>query len=923
MKLGAFRFLNGSNNVKDLVDSKAKLEAMDKSLAMIEFSPDGTILLANDNFLNVMGYKLREIQGQHHSIFVPGAHASSEEYKGFWAKLNRGEFHAGEFHRLAKGGKDVWLNASYCPVFDPEGKLTKVVKFASDVTKQKLLNVEFEAQIKAIGRSQSVISFNPDGTILNANDNFLNAVGYPLQEIIGKHHRLFVAAEEQQSPEYKSFWQQLAQGQFLSGEFKRIAKDGREIWLQASYNPIFDFNGKVTKVVKYASDITQQKVVAADYSGQIDAISKSQAVITFDMNGNILDANENFLATMGYSLDEIIGKHHSMFAMPGVKESTEYKDFWAKLNRGEYESSEFKRMGKGGKEVWIQASYNPILDLSGKPFKVVKYASDITEQKLKSADYEGQIHAIGKSQAVISFQMDGTIIDANLNFLNTMGYTLGEVKGKHHSMFAEEALKHSPEYSDFWQRLNNGEFFSGEFKRVGKGGKEVWIQASYNPILDANGKPFKVVKYATDVTRQKLQSADYGGQVAAISKSQAVISFNLDGTILDANENFLHALGYRIEEIRGKHHRMFVEPGYRESAEYKKFWAKLNCGEFQAGEYKRISKSGNYVWIQASYNPILNADGKPFKVVKYATDVTGRVHAVNAAMISLEKLSQGDLSAMITDDFIPEFQALKQSINATFEKLQHIVSSITNAAAQVASGASQISQGNADLSRRTEQQASSLEETAASMEQMTANVKNNAENSRLASKYSVEANQKAEEGGNIVRAAVDSMNAISASSKKINDIIGVIDELAFQTNLLALNAAVEAARAGEHGRGFAVVASEVRSLAQRSATAAKEIKELIKDSVGKVESGTRLVHQSGETLVEIVEAMRQIADMIANINISSSEQASGIGEINQAVSQMDTMTQQNAALVEEATSASESLANQAGDMHEQLSFFKL
>lgn len=923
MKLGAFRFISGSNNAKDLVESKAKLDAMDKSMAMIEFSPDGTILSANDNFLQVMGYKLSEIQGRHHKMFVPESYARSDDYKGFWTKLNRGEFHSGEFYRLGKGAKNVWLYASYNPVFDLNGKLIKVVKFASDITRQKLQNAEYEAQIKAISRSQAVISFTPDGTILNANDNFLNAVGYQLQEIIGKHHSLFVTAEEQQTPEYKSFWQRLAQGQFQSGEFMRIAKDGREVWLQASYNPIFDFDGNVTKIVKYASDITPQKLKAADFSGQIDAISKSQAVISFDMKGNILTANENFLAAMGYSLNEVKGQHHSMFAMPGVKESAEYKEFWGKLNRGEYESGEFKRLGKGGKEVWIQASYNPILDVSGKPFKVVKYASDITEQKLKSADYEGQINAIGKSQAVISFHMDGTIIDANLNFLNAMGYTLGEVKGKHHSMFAEESLKHSPEYSDFWRRLNNGEFFSGEFKRIGKNGREVWIQASYNPILDANGKPFKVVKYATDVTRQKLQSADYEGQIAAISKSQAVISFNLDGTILDANENFLQALGYKLEEIRGKHHRMFVEPGYRESAEYKEFWAKLKRGEFQSGEYKRISKLGEDVWIQASYNPILNADAKPFKVVKYATNVTGRVHAVNAAMFSLEKLSQGDLSAMITDDFIPEFQVLKQSINATFEKLQHIVSSITNAAAQVASGASQISQGNADLSHRTEQQASSLEETAASMEQMTANVKNNAENSRLASKYSVEANKKAEEGGNIVRAAVDSMNAISASSKKINDIIGVIDELAFQTNLLALNAAVEAARAGEHGRGFAVVASEVRSLAQRSAAAAKEIKELIKDSVGKVEGGTQLVHQSGETLVEIVEAMRQIAEMVANINVSSSEQASGIGEINQAISQMDTMTQQNAALVEEATSASESLANQAEDMHEQLSFFKL
>jgi methyl-accepting chemotaxis protein len=233
--------------------------------------------------------------------------------------------------------------------------------------------------------------------------------------------------------------------------------------------------------------------------------SRAQAVIEFKLDGTIVTANANFLNAMGYTLGEIQGKHHSMFVVPAERESADYREFWAKLNRGEYQAAEYKRVGKGGKEVWILASYNPLIDETGKPFGVVKFASDVTAQKLKNADLAGQIEAIGKSQAVIEFKLDGTIVTANANFLNAMGYSLGEIQGKHHSMFVEPSERESAGYREFWASLNRGQYQAAEYKRIGKGGKEIWIQASsYNPILDLNGKPFKVVKYATDVTRQVL-----------------------------------------------------------------------------------------------------------------------------------------------------------------------------------------------------------------------------------------------------------------------------------------------------------------------------------------------------------------------------------------------------------------------------------
>jgi len=372
---------------------------------------------------------------------------------------------------------------------------------------------------------------------------------------------------------------------------------------------------------------SRTRSAAQDALAEVAAINRSQAVIEFRLDGTIVTANENFLKALGYSLGEIRGKHHGMFVEPEVRDSADYREFWARLSRGEYQAAAFKRIGKGGKEIWIQASYNPMLDRNGKVFKVIKFATEITAQKIASMEDAGMIAAIRRVQAVIEFGMDGTIVAANENFLKALGYSLEEIQGKHHSMFVEPAMRDSAGYREFWASLNRGEFQSAEYKRFGKGGKEVWILASYNPILDEKGKPFKIAKFATDVTEQKQRFADLAGKIAAIGKSQAAIEFGMDGTILTANENFLNALGYSLGEIQGRHHSMFVDASERDGAAYRQFWANLNAGQYQAGEFRRVGKAGREVWIQASYNPILDLNGKPFKVVKYATDTTAQVIA--------------------------------------------------------------------------------------------------------------------------------------------------------------------------------------------------------------------------------------------------------------------------------------------------------
>jgi len=534
------------------------------------------------------------------------------------------------------------------------------------------------------------------------------------------------------------------------------------------------------------------------------------------------------------------------------------------------------------------------------------------------ADFGGDakrlLEAIGRSLAIVEFQPNGTIIAANENYCRFLGYEPTEIKGKRHSLFVDPDTANGAEYQEFWARLGRGESAAGEYKRVGKNGKEVWIRAFYSPVVGASGKLLKVVKVASDVTAAKLLAAESVAKLEAISRAQCVIEYAVDGTILTANENVLDMTGYPLEKLQGQPHRMFVDAAYAQSREYQEFWRKLKRGERVEEEFQRVVKGGRQIWIQASYNPIFDLNGRVYKVVNFMTDVTGRVSAVGRIGVGLSRLAEGDLEHRIEKEFIPALEPLRGNFNASLAALEQSMLTVSGNTQAIRAGVGEISSAADDLTQRTEQQASSLEETAAALEQITATVKKTAEGAKHARDVVSTAKVDADRSGEVVREAMAAMTAIDKSSKQISRIIGVIDEIAFQTNLLALNAGVEAARAGDAGRGFAVVASEVRALAQRSADAAKEIKGLISASAAKVDQGVQLVARTGEALGRIVAQVVESNAVIADIAARAHEQSIGLQQINAAVSQMDQVTQKNAAMVEEMTAAAHGLAGESEEL---------
>lgn len=675
--------------------------------------------------------------------------------------------------------------------------------------------------------------------------------------------------------------------------------------------------------VKQQQQLSEQAAVAEHLHNceiRLEAIEQFIGVIEFTVDGVVTRVNQKILDIFGYAYDEVIGQHHDMFVESDHRNSIEYEQLWARLKQGKYISSKFQRINKDGHYVWLKANYSPIYNQNGELVKIVKYAIDITVD-VETSESANLLFMVANENNIAATVTDpsGKVIYVNKGFTQLTGYTFDEIKGKKPGQLLQGEYSSIETVNAIHEAIQAQVPIECEIINYTKSGKPYWINLRINPVFDDFGNLIRFVSLQSNIDEAKLNALETNARLDAISKSMATIELSVDGHVITANKNFCNTMGYDLDEIVGKHHSIFVNESLKKSDEYKQFWEKLNRGEFDTGQYQRVHKNGSHIWLQASYNPVFDLQFNVIKVVKFAMDVTDAVNqstALGGAVDEIQSVVKAAKECDISNRLslkaeVSEIESLYDGVNTLIDNMSEVILHLEDAGETIGAVANNISNENGHLADRTDQQSAQIEDTADKMDKLAATIWQNAENSKTATQFAVEASNVAVQGGEMVEDVINTMAIINQSSKKIQDIISVIDGIAFQTNILALNAAVEAARAGEQGRGFAVVAGEVRSLAQRSADAAKEIKLLISDSVTKVQEGVSLVQNAGITMEKAVTAVKRVTKIISEITEASFEQGLGVAQLNNTIASMKTIGQQNTNLVHSITTSVGQLLNEA------------
>ena len=566
----------------------------------------------------------------------------------------------------------------------------------------------------------------------------------------------------------------------------------------------------------------------------IAAIKRSQAVIEFTMDGVILDANENFLKTLGYDITDIRGHYHSMFCDPIYVESDEYKQFWAKLRRGEFDSGEYRRIGKGGRDVWIIASYNPVLDQNGKPYKVIKFATNVTESR---AELQARTDIMNMTSIVSEANLRGDILSINEKFIEVSKYSKEELIGKPHNTTRHPDMPKEV-FKEMWATIGRGNMFRGIIKNRAKDGTPYYVDAVIAPILNERGRPKKYLGVRYDITATEIERQNMKGVIRAIDAAYAYIEFDTSGNVLSFNKNFQDVMGYTQEEFVGRHHRHFCDSAYANSAEYSQFWPELKAGKSKNGVFRRITKAGKEVWLQAVYAPVSDEVGRVVKIIKIVTDVT-------------------------------EHQNMIVSINETAGTLSSASSELTATATEMSKIAGRTSQESQSAAVASEQVAAGVQTVATSMEEMVASIKEIGRSTSESAQMAKLTTAKVQESNAII-------TKLGASSQEIGDVIKVISSIAQQTNLLALNATIEAARAGEAGKGFAVVANEVKELAKQTAKATDDITH----KIGAIQTDTKSAVEAISGISQAVERLNGLSGVVA---AAIEEQTATTNEISRVV----------------------------------------
>lgn len=757
----------------ELRSLRSQAAAINKAQLVAEFETDGTVIRANDNFLKALGYSLGDVEGRNHSLFVEPARRESSEYRQFWDGLGKGVAQTGEYKFVGQGSRECWFHACYQPVSSEQGVVAKVVVVASDVSEAvRLRGVAEELKVRTeIMNVTSIVSeADLKGDIVWCNDKFCDVSQYKREELVGKGHNT-TRHPDMPKEVFKQLWATIGRGDIFRGVVKNRKKDGTPYYVDAVIAPILGPNGKPKKYLGVRYDITEAEIERQNAKGVLGAIDSAYAYIEFDLKGQVTTANENFLKTLGYRLDEIKGQHHRMFCETTYVNSSEYKQFWADLNSGQSKADTFKRISKDGREIWIQAVYAPVKDEMGRVMKVVKVATDVTTAKIEAINNERQLAEANRNQAVIEFDSRGNILNANENFLNCLGYRLDEIKTQHHRMFCDPAYVNTAAYSQFWTDLGNGKFQTGEFQRFGKGGKEVWIQATYNPRFDASGKVTRVVKFATDITLRKVAEKNLKETLTAVNQnSQALASASEELTAVSqqmssnseetaAQSNVVASAAEQVS----KNVATVATSAEEMSASVKEIAKNANDAAKVANEAVTVASNTNRTVAKLGESSI--EIGKVIKVITSIAQQTNLL-ALNATIEAARAGEAGKGFAVVANEVK---ELAKQTATAT-EEISQKIEAIQADTKGAVSAIDQISKVIGQINDISNTIASAVEEQSATTNEIARNASEAAKGSTEISKNIANVSQAAKnttEGANNTLSAATELSKLAADLKRV------------------------------------------------------------------------------------------------------------------------------------------------------------